>query len=105
MTDPSDKSGPWAGALAKPGRVYTQPVDTFTDRERRLIARLTASTPNTTLQFNAPCPTHSVCTPLPLFRVHRDTADTFTAEWNTFHLRGPEQSFRFDEVLPAHSTR
>jgi hypothetical protein len=80
-------------------------VDIFTDRELALIARLTASPPNTTLELREACPTHSVCTPLPLFRVHHDDAETFTAEWNSFHRKGASQSFRFERVLPAQSTR
>lgn len=79
---------------------YTDKVNTFNDQELRFVRKLRTSGVDTTLELHEPCPTHSVCTPLPLFRVHRESEDTFVAEWNLYHRKGPRQLFRFDAVLP-----
>jgi len=80
------------------GWLYTVPVNTFTRQELGLIRKLGGSAIDATLDLRESCPIHSVCTPLPVFRVYRDSEDTFVAEWNDFHRKGPRQSFRFDEV-------
>jgi hypothetical protein len=74
-------------------------MKTFTQRELQLIRKLETVGEQTTLEFRAPCPTHSACVPLPLFRVYRTDGDVFQAEWNDYHQSGPKQEFRFEEVL------
>jgi hypothetical protein len=73
-------------------------VEVFTERELRFVEKLRTAPVDTTLEIHEPCPTHSVCTPLPLFSIHRDSEDTFVAEWNTYHRRGTRQVFRFDQM-------
>jgi hypothetical protein len=69
---------------------------TFTDRESKLVRRLRSMPPQTILKIQEPCPLHSVCTPLPLFRVYRVDDSQFEAEWNTHHKAGPKQLFTFE---------
>jgi hypothetical protein len=38
-----------------------------------------------------------MCVPLPLFRVYKIDDGSFEAEWNSYHLAGPKQVFRFEE--------
>jgi hypothetical protein len=73
-------------------------MTTFTDAELKLIRKLVAQPPQTVLQIRKPCPTHSVCTPLPLFRVYKVDDQTFEAEWNGYHEPGTKQLFQFDKV-------
>jgi len=54
------------------------------------------ATAQTILQIKEPCPTHSVCNPLPLFRVYKIDDDTFEAQWNGYHEEGTKQLFRFE---------
>jgi len=74
-------------------------MQTFTARETALISRLKSLPSQTILKIVEPCPLHSYCTPLPLFRVYRMDDDTFQAEWNDHHWKGQTQVFRFAEVL------
>ena len=74
---------------------------TFTDAELRVIRKLAGEPPLTVLHIKNACPTHSVCTPLPLFRVYKIDDATFEAQWNGYHEAGPKQIFRFDEVNSA----
>lgn len=73
-------------------------VTTFTDAELKLIQKLSALPPQSVLQLKDACPTHSVCTPLPLFRVYKIDDDSFEAQWNGYHERGTKQVFRFDQA-------
>ncbi len=73
-------------------------MTTFTDAELKLIRKLTVQPPQTILQIKKPCPTHSVCTPLPLFRVYKIDDRTFEAQWNGYHEPGTRQVFLFDSV-------
>ena len=77
---------------------YNHSVKTFTERELKFVRKLRDADIDTTLELHESCPNHSVCTPLPVFRVHRESDDVFNAQWNTHHSRGPQQSFRFDGV-------
>lgn len=74
-------------------------MKTFTDREVRLIRKLRTAPSQTTLELRDPCPSHSACIPLPLFRVYRTGESTFQAEWNSHHRPGPKQEFLFEDVL------
>jgi len=71
---------------------------TFTNAELKLISKLTTQQPLTVLQIKDACPTHSVCTPLPLFRVYKIDDNSFEAQWNGYHEQGTKQIFRFDNV-------
>lgn len=71
-------------------------MQTFTDAELKLIRILATKPPLTTLQIRKPCPTHSVCIPLPLFRVYKIDDASFEAEWNDYHEPGPKQTFQFE---------
>ena len=71
-------------------------MDTFNDAELKLIRRLAGLPTHTVLQITEACPTHSVCTPLPLFRIYKIDDTSFEAQWNGFHEPGPKQVFRFD---------
>ena len=71
---------------------------TFTDTESKLIRKLIAQTPQSVLQIKEPCPTHSVCNPLPLFRIYKLDDSTFEAAWNGYHEPGIKQVFRFENV-------
>jgi hypothetical protein len=73
-------------------------MHTFTDAELKLIRKLTDQPPQTVLQIMKPCPTHSVCNPLPLFQVYKIDDGTFQAQWNGYHEEGPKQVFRFEEA-------
>jgi hypothetical protein len=73
-------------------------MTTFTDAELKLIRKLTAQQPLSVLQIKQACPTHSVCNPLPLFRVYKIDNDSFEAQWNGYHEQGTKQVFRFDNV-------
>jgi hypothetical protein len=57
------------------------------------------------LQIKKACPTHSVCTPLPLFRVYKIDDASFEAQWNGYHETGTRQVFRFGEGTPSPSGR
>jgi hypothetical protein len=70
---------------------------TFTDDELKLIRKLAAQPPQSVLQIKKPCPTHSVCNPLPLFRVYKIDDATFEAQWNGYHEPGMKQVFQFDQ--------
>jgi hypothetical protein len=73
-------------------------MHTFSDREMKLVLRLKEQPPETVLRLQDPCPLHSVCTPLPLFRVYKIDDSTFEAQWNDYHNPGTRQVFRFDQV-------
>jgi len=73
-------------------------MTTFTDAELKLVRKLTAQQPLSVLQIQQACPTHSVCNPLPLFRVYKIDNDSFEAQWNGYHERGTKQVFRFDNI-------
>jgi hypothetical protein len=75
-------------------------MNTFTDAELKLIRKLTDQPPQTVLQIKKNCPTHSVCTPLPLFRVYKIDNDSFEAQWNGYHEQGTKQLFQFSSVQP-----
>jgi hypothetical protein len=76
---------------------YTGMMHTFTEREVRLIAKLKSMPPQTTLKIAESCPLHSMCVPLPLFRIYKIDDSTFEASWNGHHCTGPKQVFRFEE--------
>jgi hypothetical protein len=78
-------------------------MNTFTDPELKLIRKLASKPQLTVLQIKKPCPTHSVCTPLPLFQVYKIDDSTFEAQWNGYHDAGPKQTFRFEEAEPLAS--
>lgn len=86
-----------------PARVrrYTPGVDTFTCRELELVRKLRNEAIDQTLELHEPCPIHSACTPLPVFRVRRESEEEFAAEWNDFHRPGPRQRFEFARVTGA----
>jgi len=71
---------------------------TFTDAELKIIHSLSTRPPQSVLQIKEACPLHSVCTPLPLFRVYKIDEESFEAQWNGFHEPGTKQTFRFDGV-------
>jgi len=71
---------------------------TFTPHELRRIRRLKNLPAQTILKIEEPCPLHSVCTPLPLFRVYKIDDARFQAEWNSHHSPGPKQVFTFAEA-------
>ena len=73
-------------------------MTTFTDAELKLIRKLKAQNPLTVLQIKVACPTHSVCNPLPLFRVYKIDDESFEAQWNRFHEQGVKQVFRFESA-------
>jgi len=50
------------------------------------------------LQIRKACPTHSVCDPLPLFRVYKVDESSFEAQWNGYHEPGVRQVFQFQDV-------
>jgi hypothetical protein len=70
-------------------------MTTFTDAELKLIRKLTTQPAQTVLEIKKSCPTHSVCTPLPLFRLYRIDDTSFEAQWNGYHEEGPKQIFQF----------
>ena len=67
----------------------------FTEAELKLIGKLKERPAQTVLQINRPCPTHSVCTPLPLFRVYKIDDNFFEAQWNGYHEPFTKQVFEF----------
>jgi hypothetical protein len=73
-------------------------MKTFSDREMKLVQKLKDQPTQTTLRIQEPCSLHSVCTPLPLFRVYKIDDATFEAEWNETHKLGPKQVFVFGEI-------
>lgn len=70
-------------------------MHTFTERETKLISKLKSKAPQTILKIAKPCPLHSMCVPLPLFRVYKIDDGNFEAEWNSYHSAGPKQVFQF----------
>ena len=70
----------------------------FTDTELTLVRKLSAQPSQTVLQIKRACPTHSVCNPLPLFRVYKIDDESFEAQWNGYHEQGTQQVFRFENV-------
>jgi hypothetical protein len=73
-------------------------MTTFNDAESKLIRRLAAQPIQTVLQIKKACPTHSVCNPLPLFRVYKMDDAQFEAQWNGYHEPGTKQVFQFKQV-------
>lgn len=73
-------------------------MNTFTEAELKVIRKLTLQPPQTVLQIKPACPVHSVCTPLPLFRVYKIDDEKFEAEWNGYHQLGTKQIFRFADA-------
>lgn len=74
-------------------------MKTFNERELKLIRKLKDQPPQTILRITEACPLHSVCTPLPLFRVYKIDDASFEAEWNDHHNPRLKQMFRFDDSL------
>ena len=74
-------------------------MNTFTDAELKLIRKLTAQPQQSVLLIKKPCPTHSACNPLPLFRIYKVDDSSFEAQWNGYHETGLMQTFRFEEAL------
>jgi hypothetical protein len=72
-------------------------MHTFTEKESKLIRRLRSMPAQTVLKISEPCPLHSQCTPLPLFRVYKIDDGQFEAEWNNYHSIGTRQVFGFVE--------
>jgi hypothetical protein len=70
-------------------------ITTFTEPELKLIRKLKSQPAQTVLQIRDACPTHSVCDPLPLFRVYKIDDASFEAQWNGYHEPGVKQVFRF----------
>ena len=73
-------------------------MQTFTQPETSLIRKLKDMPMQTILKISEPCPLHSVCTPLPLFRIYKIDDATFEAEWNSHHALGTRQVFRFEDA-------
>jgi hypothetical protein len=73
-------------------------MTTFTDAELKLVRKLSTEPPQTVLQIRKTCPTHSVCSPLPLFRVYKLDDNSFEAQWNGYHEAGTKQVFEFEKV-------
>ncbi len=76
-------------------------MTTFTDAELKLVRKLAAAPAFTVLQIQQACPTHSVCNPLPLFRIYKIDDESFEAQWNGYHEAGPKQVFRFEDTVSA----
>jgi hypothetical protein len=70
----------------------------FTDAELKLVRDLASKPPLAVLQIKKACPTHSVCSHLPLFRIYKIDDASFEAQWNGFHEPGPKQVFRFEQM-------
>jgi len=87
MCRTSDRRGPFG---------YTSVMHTFTSRENKLISKLKSLAPQSVLKIAEPCPLHSMCVPLPLFRVYKIDDSSFQAEWNSHHQTGPKQVFPFE---------
>ena len=73
-------------------------MNTFKDEELKLIRELPRLPVQSVLQIKEACPTHSVCNPLPLFRVYKIDDESFEAQWNGYHEAGTKQVFRFDQI-------
>jgi hypothetical protein len=73
-------------------------MHTFTEPESKLVLKLRNLPAKTILKIQEPCPLHSVCNPLPLFRVYKIDDEMFEAEWNSFHQIGMKQVFPFGEI-------
>jgi hypothetical protein len=71
---------------------------TFTEREIKLVHKLKDAPAQTILKISEPCPLHSYCNPLPLFRLYKIDDGSFEAEWNSHHAKGTRQTFRFGEM-------
>jgi hypothetical protein len=67
----------------------------FTNAELKLIGKLKERPAQTVLQIKEPCPTHSVCNPLPLFRIYKIDDNSFEAQWNGYHELFTKQVFEF----------
>ena len=74
-------------------------MKTFTDGEIKLIRKLQEQPPGTILRIQQPCPLHSYCNPLPLFRVYKVNDGAFEAQWNDYHKPGVRQTFQFGAQL------
>jgi hypothetical protein len=70
----------------------------FTKDELKLIGKLQTQPPLTVLQIRKPCPSHSVCNPLPLFRIYKVDESSFEAQWNGYHDEGVKQTFQFSQT-------
>jgi hypothetical protein len=70
-------------------------MTTFSDAELKLIRKLETQPQQTVLQIKKTCPTHSVCNPLPLFRIYKIDDRSFEAQWNGYHEPGVNQVFQF----------
>ncbi|PYR98059.1 MAG: hypothetical protein DMG16_22305 [Acidobacteria bacterium] len=73
-------------------------MTTFTGVELKLVRKLAAEPPLTVLQIKQACPIHSVCNPLPVFRIYKIDDASFEAQWNGYHESGPKQIFRFADA-------
>ena len=73
-------------------------MTTFTDAELKLVRKLRTQPSLTVLQIRKACPTHSVCTPLPLFRLYKIDDGWFEAQWNGYHETGLKQMFTFENA-------
>lgn len=73
-------------------------MKTFSESEMKLIRKLQTLPADATLKIQVACPLHSVCTPLPLFRVYKIDDASFEAQWNDYHRAGPRQVFKFAEA-------
>lgn len=73
-------------------------MTTFTDAELKLVRKLATAPAFTVLQIQQACPTHSVCNPLPLFRIYKIDDESFEAQWNGYHEAGPKQVFRCEDT-------
>jgi hypothetical protein len=73
-------------------------MTTFTEAELKLIRKLFGQAPQTILAIRRTCPTHSVCNPLPLFRIYKIDENSFEAQWNGFHEAGTKQVFQFQNA-------
>lgn len=74
-------------------------MNVFTDRELRLIQKLRDRPSQSILQIRESCLHHSLCFPLPQFRVYKRDDETFEAQWNDPHQTGTTQVFQFADVL------
>jgi hypothetical protein len=73
-------------------------MTTFTDAELKIIRKLATQSAQTVLEIRKGCPLHSVCSPLPLFRVYKIDDGSFEAQWNGYHEVGPTQVFQFENA-------
>jgi hypothetical protein len=73
-------------------------MNTFSPRELKLIRKLREQPAHTILGISDACPLHSVCVPLPLFRVYKIDDASFEAGWNDHHTVGAKQVFRFEDA-------